>query len=523
MSASTEKKKRQAAREAGTDKKMLAAQEALRKHRQSRLRWTLGIILVILLIAAILIFNWAISSGYRYRQGTALTIGDRSYSAAEVNYSYANQYMSFANQYGSYASIFGLDTSAGLAGLDSQSCPMLEDGTWKDYFLDAATDQLLQNKALTDYAAANGIALTEDEIAEVDASFDGLEEYAKSLGYANANSLLSLNYGSGVTQAIARQAQLESSLASKAYNEVLDGFTYTAEELEEYYQGLEGSRDLFTYTYYHVLAETEAQTDEDGETVAVASEQSLAEARAVADAIAAAYQDGEEEDVAERFRVAVDSQLEGEAPAESRRVSGSSLDSAYQDWLMDSRETGDLTVVPDGNDEGYYVVLYLERDDNHYPVAQVRHILVMAEADEDGTYTDEAKAAAKARAEEILAEWEAGEKTEESFAALAELYSEDSGSNTNGGLYDAVSKGQMVEEFDAFCFDEHQPGDTAIVYGESTSYAGYHVMYYVGQGELYSESIARSALSSEAISDWLADLTAGYEAVPGKQYKLIGK
>ena len=51
MSASTERKNRQAARAAGTDKKMLAAQEAAKQKKKSQLRWTLGTIAVVLLIA----------------------------------------------------------------------------------------------------------------------------------------------------------------------------------------------------------------------------------------------------------------------------------------------------------------------------------------------------------------------------------------------------------------------------------------------------------------------------------------
>ena len=146
-----------------------------------------------------------------------------------------------------------------------------------------------------------------------------------------------------------------------------------------------------------------------------------------------------------------------------------------------------------------------------------------AEADENGEYTDEAKAAAKARAEEIYAEWKAGDATEESFAALAEEYSEDTGSNTNGGLYDSVRKGQMVEEFDAFCFGGHKSGDTAIVYGESAgSYAGYHIMYYVGEGQLCSESIAESDMRSADLEEWLDSLIADYEPVKSFWFKLVG-
>ena len=516
MSASTEKKNRQAAREAGTDKKALAAQEAARKKAQSKRRWTFGTILVILLIAAILFLN----SGFLYTGTTALTIGNQRYSPAEVSYNYAGQYLNFANQYGSYASLFGLDTSAGLAGLDSQDCPMMEGATWKEYFLLSAEDSMVQAKALTDYAAANGITLTDEEIAAVDASFEGLDDYAKSLGYADGDSLLAVNYGEGVDRKLARRMQLDSALASKTYNEVLNSFTYSDEELEDYYQSLNGNSDVFDYAYYYVPAELEETTGEDGETNTAPTEQTLAVARATADAMVAAYQDGEEEDVVERLNAAIDSQLSGEKSTERSRVSGSSLSSAYAEWLMAGRKAGDITVAED--DKGSYVVLFLSRDDNHYPLAQVRHILIKAEADEDGNYSEEAKAAAKARAEEILAEWKAGEKTEDSFAALAELYSEDDGSNTNGGLYDSVAKGQMVEEFDAFCFADHKSGDTAIVYGESAGYAGYHVMYYVGQGELYSDSIARSDLSSNDMNEWLEAQTAGYEPVRGFWYKLVG-
>ena len=159
-----------------------------------------------------------------------------------------------------------------------------------------------------------------------------------------------------------------------------------------------------------------------------------------------------------------------------------------------------------------------------YPTVAVRHILIQAEASEDGTYTDEAKEAAKAKAEEILQEWEDGDKTEESFAALAEEYSEDPGSNTNGGLYDSVMQGQMVEEFDAFCFDENRkPGDTAIVYGESGSYAGYHVMYFVGEGDPANNETGRSYIASEKMSEWLTNLTDGMEAKTGFFYRLVGK
>lgn len=154
------------------------------------------------------------------------------------------------------------------------------------------------------------------------------------------------------------------------------------------------------------------------------------------------------------------------------------------------------------------------------PCVNVRHILVKAEADENGEFTDEALAAAKAKADEIYAEWQAGEATEESFAALAEQYSEDPGSNTAGGLYENVSEGQMVEEFNDFCFDaSRQAGDTGIVYGNNGSYAGYHVMYFSGAGDI---EVGRETLRSSALTEALDALTEGYETESGPYFALAG-
>ncbi len=511
MSASTDRKQRQQAIAAGTDKKTLAAQETAKKQAQSKLRWTLGTIAVIVLIAAVILLD----SPLMIKSTTALKVGDVKLSPAEVNYYYGNEYVNFVNSYGSYASIFGLDTSNGISGLKDQDCSMIENGTWHDYFLEAAEHDAAQIIALNQYAADNGITLTDEELADVEASFEGLDETAKAQGYAGADALLAVNYGKGVTLKLAKEAARQSVLAGKAYNSAVDEFVFTPEEIAQYYEDFNGSHDYFDFLVYDVKASVEEGEES-------ASETALMEARATADAISAAYLDGSDiEDITERFETAVESQTES-LPSNRSKVQGSSLSADYSAWLMGERKAGDVTVVADSDNSGSSVVVFLGRDDNHYNTVSVRHILVKAEADENGVYTDEAKAAAKAKAEEILAEYQAGDKTEESFAALAEQYSEDAGSNTNGGLYENVPKGRMVAEFDAFCFAGHKSGDTAIVYGESASYAGYHVVYFVGEGELYSNVIAENELRSESASTWLEELMLPYEPVETFWIRWVG-
>jgi hypothetical protein len=117
-------------------------------------------------------------------------------------------------------------------------------------------------------------------------------------------------------------------------------------------------------------------------------------------------------------------------------------------------------------------------------------------ASDDGTYTDDAKATAKASAQKIYDEWKSRRQDRGQLCRLAKQYSEDTGSKSNGGLYDSIYKGEMVTAFNDFCFaPERKTGDTTLIYGESSEYAGYHIVYYVGQnGDLYSNYLAKTAM-----------------------------
>ncbi len=525
MSASTERKNRAAAREAGTDKKTLARQEAEKKAAKSRRRWTIGSILVAILVIVIILLN----SSFLYRHTTALSVGSRKYSPAELSYSYLNQYSSFLNSYGSYAGMFGLDTTQGASSLGKQSCPMLEEGkTWRDYFLQNAGASLQQITALKSYAEANGIALDADELAEVDSQIASIGDTAKAYGYPNTNRFLSAQYGTGVNTQLVRAMAEESMLASKAYRQYADSLSYSDAELDEQYASYEGSRDYFDYALYTVEAEKLPVEDggdaSEGDTLTLApTDQTRLEAKLTAEAIEMAYKDGYDiDDPTERLNAAVEAEFDSGSATVRSRVSGSSLGD-LSDWLKDgARKNGDVTVIEASDGTGYTVAVFLSRDDNSYPTVSVRHILIKAAPSEDGTYSDEAKQAALDRINEIKAEFESGDRSEESFAALAEQYSEDAGSNTNGGLYEGVYKGQMVQEFNDFCFAGHKSGDLGVVYGENAGYAGYHLIYFVGEGEPYSRVIARSSLSDAAMSDFLAAQTEGF--TPELRYwaKLVG-
>ena len=130
-----------------------------------------------------------------------------------------------------------------------------------------------------------------------------------------------------------------------------------------------------------------------------------------------------------------------------------------------------------------YAASNIAKDDPN--MVNVRHILTTPQADENAetdengqpVLTEQNWTNAQMKADEIYKMWQEGDATEETFAALATEYTEDPGSMSTGGLYEEVYPGQMVEEFNDWCFDEaRQVGDTAVI---KTSY-GYHIMYFSG-------------------------------------------
>jgi parvulin-like peptidyl-prolyl isomerase len=154
------------------------------------------------------------------------------------------------------------------------------------------------------------------------------------------------------------------------------------------------------------------------------------------------------------------------------------------DWLFDdARKSGDADVVDYtyyGMSMGSMVLVFHSKERADFHTVSVRHILV----------DDEAKA------NDILAQFNAGDRSEDSFAALAQANSTDNADD--GGLYTGVYPGQMVETFNDWCFDaSRQTGDTGIV---QTDY-GYHVMYFVGRSNFaYWQELVASSLSSDRIS-----------------------
>lgn len=164
-------------------------------------------------------------------------------------------------------------------------------------------------------------------------------------------------------------------------------------------------------------------------------------------------------------------------------------------------------IIVDG-DNVYFVVTPGKKDMT--PTKNVGHILVSVETETAADTSNEEEVsrveaannqafeAALPKAEDILNAFKNGEQTKAAFEALGNTHTEDS-----NVFYYNVKKGQMVEEFENWIYDEaRKAGDTGIV---KTDY-GYHVMYFIGDGLEAWKADTVGSMVSEEITNWITEL-----------------
>lgn len=515
MSASREKKQRQgsaASSSAGTGKGKTVGYAALA-------------IVIVIAVVALLVYN----SGIVQSRSTAVTVGDRNYTPAQVEFYY---YSALSNEY--MYSLYGMSQFDSSKDPKEQTYSTDESTgevtTYYDYFLQKAKDSLVELTALLDAAEKDGFSMTSEGEQNVQENLDNMNQSWAKSGYSSRAAYLRAVYGPYMTYGRYKQCVRNAQLASDYYTSHGDSLTYTDDQIQNYYTEHKDELDTIGYAYLFYKGEAESTTDSDGNTVDPTEEETaaaMAEAKEQADAAAAQWKNGASFD--EVSAAYEPSSSNGEASA-----LGTNLSSTYNTWLLDSsRQAGDVTVVEASN--GYYVVRFLSRELVADPTVSIRHILIKAETPEDdpatedvdesqNAPTDEAMQAAKEKAEQIYDEWKNGEATEDSFAALANQYSDDTGSNTNGGLYEEKANGYFVQSFNDWCFDSsRQPGDTGLVENTNSGQYGWHILYFKSFDDPVWKLTARDALKSADVSEWLDGLKSGLEAVDGSGLKYVAK
>jgi len=525
MSASSKKKLRKEQEAAKMTEKQLTAQKEATKTKLYTTAFV-AVMAVILVIAVVVGVKQTITaSGIREKNTVALTVGDHELNSVEMNYYFMDAVNNFYSSYGSYASMFGLDMTKPL---NEQYVDEEAGLTWADDFMTSASESAAATYALVDAAEAAGYTLPAEQKEALETEMASLELYATMYGYSNADSYLKAMYGNGASKETYTKYYENQILASSYHSNYAESLTYEdadlrAKEAEDF-----NAYSSFSYNYYYLSANrflAGGTTDAEGNTTY--SDEETAAAVAAAEEAAKALTDAQITDAAALDAAIAALEINKDTTAASTANTDtlySSINSAYADWLADSsRKAGDVAYFESSTADtvnGYYVVMFQSSTDNAFPLKNVRHILVSptheheeGETHENGeTYSEEELSAAKAAAEEILAQWKSGDATEESFAALANEKSAD-GDGVSGGLYENVYPGQMVQNFNDWCFDSaRRAGDTGIV--ESTY--GYHVMYFVGNSTTsYRDYLIENTLLNADLESWYTDLVASMTQTEG--------
>ncbi|NLC72242.1 MAG: hypothetical protein GX684_00495 [Ruminococcaceae bacterium] len=525
MSASQDKRKRQQQRAEGTDKRSIAEREAMKNKKKSDLRWTVTAVVLLLFIAVIIVANTNL-----FHTGTkSISIGDYKYTNAEYGYFYKTAYYKFCEDNRAYLSML-LDTKKPLSKQKVSA-----DKTWADHFREAALSNMTQITAQHDAAIKEGYKLSEEDKARMDKEIDGLKQQAEYYKFASLDKYIAQMYGKGANEQTVRKLMEITAIASEYSKNKFESFKYTDKELKDEYAANANEFDTYNYSYIFVANAKKPETPAQSPAADAASPAPSAAAQSAAPAetqtpapaetdpvaekaaedILNSYKESvkDKEDLTEADRAAAFKKAVLAVKSEGGDVtrtnypgqSAKNADAAVFDWIKDTnRKAGDVATIS-VPEKGYYVVLFGFRSTNDYLTAKIRHILILAKDDnKDGKTDAEEIAAAKKTAEELYATWQKGDKSEESFAKLANEKSEDPGSNTKGGFYENIFKGQMPA-LNSFIFDaDRKPGDTEIVPSDE-NYKGFHIVFYSGQGGTYADHLADIKLRNKAYADWSAE------------------
>lgn len=473
------------------------------------------LIVVALLCVVMLAYSAVDALGVLDRNTTAMTVGEDEITVSELNQYYHTTRNGFINQYADYLSMYGYDMT-NAAAFDMQYSLFDSTKTWKEYFMTEAQAAAEEVSLLYQEATKAGYTMTAEDQAQYDLYMESLNAAAEANNMSVAKYCKAL-YGTGTKVSDVEAYYQKRVLSAGYYNTVLEGFGIDDAAIDAHYAENGDDYDELTYFLYDVDYKTYTYSENSTEEGAPKSADEAA--KMTADAKEAAKKDAEvllkklDKDGANFDAVCADyaASEEGEFDTAKAQSVVSQIDgeTVIGKWLLEAgRKTGDMAVLDDEDNSSMSLILYVGRALSDDFTVAVRHTLIGFETaasdatDEEKAAVEAANAGKKAEAEALYEEWKAAGATEEAFIEMAKEHSVD-GNAADGGIYTGVYQGQMVAEFNDWCFDaSRQPGDHGIV---ETSY-GYHIMYFVENEGLSYRGDIKDTLLAAKYNEYLTGL-----------------
>lgn len=473
--------------------------------KQRKMRVLIAGLLAVVILSAVFItfgvlYSNHLNSGSSMRSTIAFESENFEVNNCMMTYFLYSDFFNTYSQYGSYFASMGLDPHSSM-----QAQAYDEESSWFDYFLNNSANAVQSYVIYAEAAKANDFVVDDlDDL--VNEQIDAFKETAET-AKKDLETYLTNTFGPGIKESDVRDALELQIYASKYYEKVEKDYSdsLTDEDYEKYYEANKTALDKIDYRSYTLSANAPQDADEATKNAAYAKAKADAEALLAAatdkDAFVAWVSANLLEKNADLETPLTEDEIKTKAETVTKGASiadGSNLAT----WAVEEgRKAGDTTMLDDG--AGNYTVYMLENTPHRSEdkTVDVRHILIKTGAD----LSDDD---AKAKADSILATYESGEKTAEAFDALAKENNEDSNS-----LYENVTEGQMVAEFNNWIFDAARvEGETGIVKTEF----GYHVMYFEGAGNAKWQTEAYSKMLethiSELVKGWQEEYTVDVDS-----------
>ena len=450
------------------------------------------------------------------------TVDGQKISIGMYDYYYAS-IVSYYEQYASYG-YYNLDTTKDY----SKQYTTDDDGkkiSWQKFFETEALNEVEQITTYYSKALDEGVTLTSAQKKTIDKQITSLKDSA-SQNDVSLDQYIKANFGAYCSEDTIRLMLEQYYLSANYKGKFKSEAKVTNDDVDKYYN--EHKNDYKKIEFYYIASSYDATDDASKSKSIKNAEKTMAKMKdkksvlALVPEVYSSYIDSDVKSSMESDSKLTEKKAREEAVKsyESNVVatvtgSTSPFDDEMNTWLFsDDTKVGSKKYYVD-EDAGYiYIVLKTSKatveDDETYTV---RHILITPESDSDSSssssdsstkkYTDEQWAAAKKKAESVLEKFNKTDKSEYSFAKLAEEYSTDTASTSSGssdafgGLYKSVTLGQMVPEFEKWAIDDSRKyGDTGIVKSDY----GYHIMFFINDCPEYESKII-AQIKSDRLSN----------------------
>lgn len=450
------------------------------------------------------------------------TVDGQKISIGMYDYYYAS-IVSYYEQYASYG-YYSLDTTKDY----SKQYTTDDDGnkiSWQKFFETEALKEVEQITTYYSKALEEGVTLTSAQKKTIEKQISTLKDSA-SQNDVSLDQYIKANFGTYCSEDTIR-IMLEQYYLSANYKGKFKSETkVTDNDVDKYYN--DHKNDYKKIEFYYIASPYDATDDNSKNESIKTAEKIMAKMKdkksviALVPEVYSSYIDSQVKSSMEQDSTLTEKKAREEAVKsyESNVVttvsgSDSPFDDKVNTWLFsDDTKVGSKKYYIDESAGYIYIVLKTSKasveEDETYTV---RHILVAPESGSNSSsstsekteYTDEQWAAAKKKADSILAKFNKTDKSEYEFAKLAEQYSTDSASTSSGsndsfgGLYESVTLGQMVPDFEKWSIDDSRKyGDTGIVKSDY----GYHIMFFINDCPEYQSKII-AQIKSDRLSNMI--------------------